>query len=134
MNAHWLTQAFFDPQLQRQRIYTSKYCESDDVRTTRKMDNLHLVEFVELSLKSMNDFEAAYDIVLSTGLANYMQKFVLLHSGDWPANSAVAKLYTNVLASSSEVLHNRRTLFKKLCSLLLITPFTHIQLEIMSAI
>ena len=32
----------------------------------------------------MNDFEAAYDIVLSTGLAKYMQKFVLLQPGDWP--------------------------------------------------
>ena len=49
----------------------------------RKMDNLHLVEFAELRLKSMNDFEAAYDIVLSTGLAKYMQKFVLLQPGDW---------------------------------------------------
>ena len=50
----------------------------------RKMDNLHLVEFEELRLKSMNDFEAAYDIVLSTGLAKYMRKFVLLQPGDWP--------------------------------------------------
>ena len=48
------------------------------------MGNLHLVEFAELRLKSMNDFEAAYDIVLSTGLAKYMQKFVLLQPGDWP--------------------------------------------------
>ena len=81
---NWLTQAFFDPELQRQRINTHKYCESDNIRTMRKMDNLHLVEFVELRLKSMNDFEAAYDIVLSTGLAKYMRKFVLLQPGDWP--------------------------------------------------
>ena len=29
----WLTQAFFDPDLQRQRINTHQYCESDNVRT-----------------------------------------------------------------------------------------------------
>ena len=40
----------------------------------------------------MNYFEAPYDIVLSTGLAKYMQKFVLLQPGDGPANSTVAKL------------------------------------------
>ena len=58
--------------------------QSDNVRTMRKMDNLHLVEFAELRLKSMNDFEPAYDIVLSTGLAKYMQKFVLLQPRHWP--------------------------------------------------
>jgi len=47
----WLTPAFFDPELQWQRINTEKYCESDNVRTMRKMDNLHLVQFVELRLK-----------------------------------------------------------------------------------
>ena len=51
------------------------------------MDNLHLVEFAELRLKSMSDFEAAYDIALSTGLAKYMQKFVLLQPGYWPCQS-----------------------------------------------
>ena len=48
------------------------------------MDNLRLVEFAELRLKSMNGFEAAYDIALSTGLTKYMQTFVLLQPGDWP--------------------------------------------------
>jgi len=57
----WLTQAFFDPDLQRQRINTHQYCESDNVWTMRKMDNLHLLDFVELWLKSIHDFEAAYD-------------------------------------------------------------------------
>ena len=80
----WLTQAFFDPDLQRQRINTHQNCKSDNVRTMRKMDNLHLLDFVELRLKSIHDFEAAYDIVLSTGLAAYMRKFVLLQPGDWP--------------------------------------------------
>ena len=129
------TQAFFDPELQRQRINTHKYCESDNDRIMRKMDNLHLVEFAELRLKLMNEFEATYDIVLSTGLAKCTCRSLFSFSQEiGPANSTVTKLYTTVLASSTEVLHNRPTPFKKLCSLLMTTPFIHIQLEIMSAI
>ena len=76
---------FLIQKLQQQRINTIKCCESDIGRTVRKMDNLHLVvESAELRLKSINDFEATYDIVLSTGLAKYMQKFVFLQPGDWP--------------------------------------------------
>ena len=48
------------------------------------MDNLHLADFVELQLKSRNDFDAAYDIVMNAGLGDYMQKFVLIQPGDWP--------------------------------------------------
>lgn len=80
----WLTQAFFNPELQRQRLNAHQYCESDTVRTMRKMDDLHLADFVELRLKSKSDFDAAYDVVFSTGLGNYMKKFVLVQPGDWP--------------------------------------------------
>ena len=48
------------------------------------MDNLHLADFVELQLKSRNDFDAAYDILMNAGLGDYMQKFVLIQPGDWP--------------------------------------------------
>ena len=40
----------------------------------RKMDDLHLVDFVELQLKSKEDFNAAYDIALSAGLGDYAKK------------------------------------------------------------
>ena len=43
------------------------------------MDDLHLVDFVELQLKSKHDFDAAYDIVLSSSLGDYMKK-VCYHS------------------------------------------------------
>ena len=36
----------------------------------RKMDNLHLADFVELQLKSKNDFDAAYDILMNAGLGD----------------------------------------------------------------
>lgn len=81
---NWLTDAFFNPDLQRQILNTHQYSENDNVQTMRKMDNLHLADFVELQLKSRNDFDAAYDIVMNTGLGDYMQKFVLIQPGDWP--------------------------------------------------
>ena len=81
---NWLTDAFFNPDLQRQRLNTHQYSENDNVQTMRKMDNLHLADFVELRLKSRNDFDAAYDIVINAGLGDYMQKFVVIQPGDWP--------------------------------------------------
>ena len=42
------------------------------------MDDLHLADFVELRLKSKHDFDAACDVALSTGLGDYMRKFVVI--------------------------------------------------------
>lgn len=81
---NWLTTAFFNPELERERLNTHQYCDNDNVRKMRKMEDLHLIDFVELRLKCKNDFEAAYDIVLGSGLAEYIKKFVLIQPGDWP--------------------------------------------------
>ena len=40
----------------------------------RKMDDLHLVNFVELQLKSKEDFNTAYYIGLSPGLGDYAKR------------------------------------------------------------
>ena len=48
------------------------------------MDDLHLLDFIELRLKSKADFDAAYDVIMSTGLAAYMKKFLVFQPGDWP--------------------------------------------------
>lgn len=50
----------------------------------RKMDDLHLVDFVELQLKSKEDFNTAYNMALSTGLADYAKQFIIFQPGDWP--------------------------------------------------
>ena len=81
---NWLTEAFFNPELQRQRLNTHQYSENDNVQTMRKMDDLHLVDFVELQLKSKEDFDTAYDIALSAGLGDYAKKFIIFQHGDWP--------------------------------------------------
>ena len=51
------------------------------------MDDLHLADFVELQLKSKQDFNAAYDVALSAGLRDYMREFVAIQPGDWPCQS-----------------------------------------------
>ena len=73
----WLTQAFFNPELQCQRLSTHQYLENDNVQTMRKMDDLHLADFVELQLNSKEDFNTAYDIALSAGLGDYAKKFLI---------------------------------------------------------
>ena len=49
------------------------------------MKDVNLVDFVQLTLKSKNDFEAEFDIVLSTKLADYLKLYLLPQPGDWPA-------------------------------------------------
>ena len=38
------------------------------------MDDLHLVDFVELQVKSKEDFDTAHDIALSAGLGDIIKK------------------------------------------------------------
>ena len=80
----WLTNQFFQPEIARSRLSAHDYCNNPNVRSMRRMDDLLLVDFVELSLKSKQDFTKAMDIILGTGLKTYMEKFVLLQPGDWP--------------------------------------------------
>ena len=79
-----LFRLFFNPELLRQRLNTHQYSENGNVQKMRKMDDLHLIDFVELKLKSKEDFNAAYDIALSTGLGDYAKKFIIFQPGDWP--------------------------------------------------
>ena len=51
----------------------------------RDLDNVHLVNFFQLTLKSKNDFDAAFDLVLSTKLSENLKLFLISQPGDWPA-------------------------------------------------
>lgn len=81
----WIVTQFFQPESERNRLSVHEYCESTSVRTMRRMDNLHLVDFVELQLKSKDNFKQAFDIILKTNIKSYMQKYILLQPGDWPS-------------------------------------------------
>ena len=50
------------------------------------MQDVHLIDFVELTLKSKDDIDAAFDIVPSTNLLEYLKHLLLPpQPGDWPA-------------------------------------------------
>ena len=51
----------------------------------RQMTDVYSVDFIELTLKSKDDFSAVFDIFLSTNLAEYLKRFLIFQPGDWPA-------------------------------------------------
>ena len=89
---NWLTSAFFDPDMERKRLETHMYQQSDDVRTMRSMENLHLLDFIELPLKGVTGFQAAIENLLNTKLADYMKKYIVPIPGDWPAQFFTRKI------------------------------------------
>ena len=91
---NWLTSAFFDPDMERKRLAIHMYQQSDDVRTMRFMDNLHLLHFIELPLKVVTGFQAAIENLLNTKVADYIKKHIVPIPGDWPAHFIIhSKLY-----------------------------------------
>ena len=64
----------------------------------RTMDDLHLIDFVELQLKSKDGFSKAYDLVVASGLAAYLKKFVIIQPGDWPCQFYCRQLIYESLA------------------------------------
>ena len=84
MTPEWITKSFFCPELERHILEEHNYCSNSEVRSTTNMENLLLVNFVELQLKSKDDFATAYDIALDAGLKQYLKKFVVIQPGDWP--------------------------------------------------
>ena len=60
----WIRSSFFDPELERSRLETHTYCDSESVKTMRQMKDVNLVDFVELTLKSKENFDCALDIML----------------------------------------------------------------------
>ena len=56
---YWIGTSFFYPEMEKQRLSTHMYQQSDDVRTLRSLNNLHLIDFIELTLKGNDGFETA---------------------------------------------------------------------------
>ena len=78
----WISKTFFNPELERHRLAVHEYNENDSVRTMRQMTDVHLLQFIELTLKSGKDISAAYDIVLSTRMPENFKKFLVIQPGD----------------------------------------------------
>ena len=50
----------------------------------RTMEDLHLIDLGKLQLKSKDGFSKAYAIVIASGLAAYLTKFLTIQPSDWP--------------------------------------------------
>ena len=74
----WATTQFFTPDLERHILEEHSYGDETGVRLMRTMEDLHLIDFVELQLKSKEVFSKAYDIALSSGLETYLRKFIII--------------------------------------------------------
>ena len=98
----WMKTKFFDPEMERERLNAHQYSVSDNVRKLRKMDNLHLLSFKELKLKSKEGYEIALDMILNTQLKEYMKKFLLLCPGDWPTQFYTRKIVYEHLKNGCE--------------------------------
>ena len=48
----------------------------------RRMDNVNLVDFAELQLKSKGNFKQAFGIILETNIKSNMKKYILLQTSD----------------------------------------------------
>ena len=88
----------------------------------RKMDDLHLLDFVELRLKSKGDFNKAYDVAMHTGLAAYLKKFIVFSQRIGHANCIVDKSYMNHLRSLSALIQDFQTLLCNRTIFYLIIP------------
>ena len=81
----WIRASLFNVELERHPLATHEYCERETVQSMRQMKDVNPVDFVQLTLKSKSDFDAAFDIALSTKLADHLKLYLLPKPGDWPA-------------------------------------------------
>ncbi len=85
-----MTTLFFTPDLQRHILEEHGYGDESGVRMMRTMD--------DLQLKSKDGFSKAYDLVVASGLAAYLKKFVIIQPGDWPCQFYCRQLIYESLA------------------------------------
>ena len=91
----WLHTKVFDTESQRHRLLIHDY-EQQEMRELRSMDGCKLVDCIELSLKSYADFLTAMNVILASGLSEYLEAFVVPFLGDWPAQFYVRQMVYNV--------------------------------------
>ena len=97
----WIRDVFFDPELVRHRLDAHSYHHSSDVREMRCLNNLYLIEFTELQLKSKQDFATALNILQTTAMKEYLKRYSLLMPGDWPSQFYIRQnVYSEIRSSS----------------------------------
>ena len=80
----WLKDAFFDPKMTKQRLNTHQYQQSENVKKLRCMENLYLIEFKEMPLKNIKDFETGMQLFVNRKLHDHLKKLIIVLPGDHP--------------------------------------------------
>ena len=70
----WLKDAFFDPKMTKQRLNTHQYQQSENVKKLRCMENLYLMEFKEMPLKNIKDFETGIQLFVNSNFMIIFKK------------------------------------------------------------
>ena len=76
---------YFTPENERNRLTAHMYGEGNNLRQSRGVENSHLIDCIELPLKSVHNFHQAANVYLNSPLALYLQEYVVVTPGDWPA-------------------------------------------------
>lgn len=92
-----LTTEFFYPLIERERLEAHDYCAFSDVRHLRKFENVYLIDFLKLPLKSRENYEFALDVACDSKLKEYCSKFVVLMPGDYPSQFYPRKIIFDLL-------------------------------------
>ena len=74
---------YFDPVMGRHQMESHDY-QAQDTRSLRSFKDVFLIDFVKLPLKSKENYEDAFDIVLNTNMREYLSNFIVLMPADWP--------------------------------------------------
>ena len=84
-DAPWITNRFFDPEYEQERLSTHDYGNDQSVKKMHKMNGTMLIDCMELPLHKESDFRKAIEKVMSTKMKQYSKMFILPQPGDWPA-------------------------------------------------
>ena len=103
----WAKHAFFDQENERTRLHVHDYATSPNIKNLRCMDKVHLLEMKQLPLKSFNNFKTALTWITESNLRDYMQKYVILMPGDWPAQFYIRQaVYQSIYPTGKVVSRN----------------------------
>lgn len=122
-----LTTAFFDPLIERGRLEAHDYCASPDVQNLRRFENVHLIDFLKLPLKSRENYQFALDVATGSKLKEYCSQFVVLMPGDYPSQFHPRKIIYDLLAEY--LTQNKSTDLSPLLSIIPMIGPLHIDLN-----
>ena len=80
----WIRERFFQPEMERNRLSAHEYSQSTDAQLLRQMNDLQLVDFLELPLKTQANYKEAIKLLTNSAAKEYIEKYHLILLGDHP--------------------------------------------------